>query len=71
MAKYDTQICIRLNKRQREILELIAEYHGLSVSDVIRYLINDLIISFHLGIPKRLLSDRDVEALLRREGEEE
>lgn len=67
MARYDTQICIRLNKKQLDVLRIIAEYHGLTVSEVIRYLINDLLISFYLGIPKRLLSDEDVEALLRRE----
>ena len=45
------ELCIRLTKEQKEVLQLIADYAGLEVSELIRSLIVQLILKFKLGIP--------------------
>jgi len=44
-------LCIRVTKEQKEILSMIADYAGLEVSDLVRALINQLILKFKLGLP--------------------
>jgi len=44
-------LCIRVTKEQKEILSMIADYAGLEVSDLVRALINHLILKFKLGLP--------------------
>lgn len=47
----DEKVCIRLTKEQKEILEVIADYSGLEVTDLVRSLVVNLILKFKLGIP--------------------
>ena len=52
--KKSTKICFRLTSEQKEILELIAEYAGLSLSDLMRHLCFHLIYKFKFGLPLTL-----------------
>jgi len=45
------QICVRVTKEQKEIIEMIADYAGVEVSDLVRALLNQLILKFKLGLP--------------------
>jgi len=45
------ELCIRLTKEQKDVLQLIADYAGLEVSELVRSLIVQLILKFKLGIP--------------------
>ena len=45
------ELCIRLTKEQKDVLQLIADYAGLEVSDLVRSLITQLILKFKLGLP--------------------
>lgn len=44
-------ITFRVTKEQKEILEMIAEYGGLSLSDLLRLLCLNLIYRFKMGLP--------------------
>lgn len=73
----DKKVCFRIESGVYEVLQIIADYHNVTVSDIIRYLAYDLAISFYLGIPRRVIIP-DVARLLmyaeeqkaRREGGE-
>jgi len=45
------RITFRIPKRQKEILEIIADYGGLSLSDLMRLLCQSLIYKFKTGQP--------------------
>jgi len=57
----DEKVCVRLTKEQKEILEVIADYSGLEVTDLVRSLVVNLILKFKLGIPIMLPEVRENE----------
>jgi len=44
-------ITFRVTKEQKEILEMIAEYGGMDLSDLMRLLCSTLIYRFKMGLP--------------------
>jgi len=44
-------ITFRVTKEQKEILEMIAEYGGMDLSDLLRLLCQSLIYRFKMGLP--------------------
>jgi len=44
-------ICFRVNKKQKEILEMIADYGGVELSELLRMLVQSLIYRFKTGLP--------------------
>ena len=48
------QISFRVTKEQKEILEMIADYSGMTLSDLMRALALDLILKFKFNIPIQL-----------------
>jgi len=65
----DRKLCFRIESKVYEVLRIIADYHDMTVSDVLRLLAYDLAVSFYLGIPRRIML-QDVEPLIRRVLEE-
>lgn len=55
------KISVRVTKEQKEILEMIAEYGGLDLSDLIRSLITILIYNFKMGRPIALIEGLERE----------
>jgi len=45
------RITFRLPKEQKEMLEMIAEYGGMDLSDLMRLLCQTLIYRFKMGLP--------------------
>ena len=64
-SRKDKKVCFRIESGVYEVLQIIADYHNITVSDVLRYLAYDLAISFYLGIPRRIML-ADVAPLLKR-----
>ena len=49
--KRSKTICIRVSEEEKDILEMISDYAGLTVSDLLRSLALSLILRFKLGLP--------------------
>ena len=45
------KISFRISQEQKEILEMIAEYGGMDLSDLMRLLCQSLIYKFKMGLP--------------------
>jgi len=49
--KKEARICFRVSKEHKEILQMIAEYGGMDLSELFRSLALSLILRFKSGLP--------------------
>ena len=60
--RLDSVICFRVSKEQKEILQLIADYSGMELSELFRSIALALVLAFKTGIPVKV-------PVVREEGE--